>query len=1668
MARRVLSIIASGAFALCLAVTGNFLDEHAAYAQGGEDDYADVAVILEAPNDESTQEYLDLNIVVVNNGSRTAYDVEVVVDVVYPTNSSHFTLSGQGGVIEVPVGSVSLENSKYRLRWSIPELGGLQREEITAELKIRETSSPTFDKRSYVHEVSGKVTTSSFDRNPGNNTSRVWSVPFASPPLTSHRAAQGNYTVAVTVDEPFPSQGDTVNFTITAGKQQLSGSIPIDLQVAIDLTDGLTVSGAPRYVSTHNNGDEASTPPSVSYDNGVFTIGTLKYDDPEINAVTLPVRVASSAVVNEQCLTATLTGNPPPGTGPLDDDISDNVVKACLVESDQKVLLRSGQANLLALYPCVGEATHPCDSSDSVVLAIDVGKAAPNAGYPSGTFQPENVIVQIRDPEGRSGSDWRTGNDVDYTPTGAGILPGIAGKLTIPIGTDGYTQHTFAIDDSAYGGNPGEIELLLASTNFTVLNTDSQLTFGPANLTISPYDIQFEFDKLGTYQADISLGATKSSVPYTSQKTYTFHVGPIAELEVRDGGASSQVAADRNALTVVAVNNGPDDPPGGATVTGLPTGAEVLHISHGSYDDTTGEWNIDRLRVRGYYRSAGESEPTLVLGASAGDTATVSISSAEDYAVCFNTDGSEHSSNRDGVLSESHVRAFCTDGRDFHSTAPLDYIEDNDEVTLIARRGTDELPEGAPAHSERTDDAVVIVEWTVVETVNAYGVTHYEVWRQDDDDAPWERVERKVGINQWLDWRVNPRESYNYRVRAVNLAGVPGPWSRAMELAAISTQQTTPTTSGAPDKPVLTATASGRTEIDLTWEMPTENGSPITSYTIEVADSANGPWSVPDPAPELDRDDTSWTHTGLTGGTTSHYRLRATNMCGNPTPESECHSPWSDTATAQTDAPGTAGAPVNLTAAAEGGNAIVLTWEAPEDDGGSPALYYEVDYSADTDNWSADTASWSRAGRTDDGDTLTFRQDGLSFGETRHYRVRARNNAGWGDWSDSASATTAAGVPGAPALRAEAESSEAIKLTWTAPDDNGSAITGYDLEVSEDGSEDSWSALAALTDQSDLDARTYTHDGLEPGDERHYRVRAKNSEGGGSWSSVASATTEAAAPDKPALTAVANGETQIDLAWTAPEDNGSPINLYELHVSADGSDESWSGLAHPRASDRAYTHSGLQPGDERHYRLRARNSADWSEWSEPVSATTLTGVPEAPTLTASANGATEIRLSWSAPDAHGSEILRYELQVSEDGSAWPTDDNGEPVVTEIPADAVEYIHGELRGGTERNYRIRAVNGNGEGVWSQVRSATTSAAAPDAPADLTATANGETQINLAWTAPADNGSAITGYRIERRVEFGESWDELSGRHRNNTYSDTTVYSGTTYYYRVAAINRAGTGPYSEVEATTIGESALPPDAPALLYLSAVSRNQVTIAWEPPAADGGAPVTGYEYAVGYPCEGDPWALCEETGKEMLVEPDWTATTGTSATIRNLNMDGGYSFWVRAVNAIGKGFDANIPATLRPSTGGQVIVSPTNLTVDEGGRTATYTVRLGTQPAQPVYVIAYAFIDGDALIVDTDNHLPERTSPPFLKLLVPDGWKHPGGEDWSEFARNWRQGISITVSALEDDNAANELVAIHHEVFTVPPEDLGNNPEGWEPDPVYEGLTGAGVKVTVRDDD
>ena len=200
--------------------------------------------------------------------------------------------------------------------------------------------------------------------------------------------------------------------------------------------------------------------------------------------------------------------------------------------------------------------------------------------------------------------------------------------------------------------------------------------------------------------------------------------------------------------------------------------------------------------------------------------------------------------------------------------------------------------------------------------------------------------------------------------------------------------------------------------------------------------------------------------------------------------------------------------------------------------------------------------------------------------------------------------------------------------------------------------------------------------------------------------------TSATFPDPPTrLSATANGQTQIDLAWTAPQsDGGAAITGYRVEVSASGS--TWSDLAADTGStSTSYNHTGLAAGSTRHYRVSAINSVGTSLASTTVSATTdaaTVSAPGAPTgLTATANGQTRIDLSWNAPSSNGgAAITGYKIEVSTDGSSWSD------LASDTGSTSTSYNHTGLTADSKRYYRVSAINSAGTGSASSAANATT--------------------------------------------------------------------------------------------------------------------------------------------------------------------------------------------------------------------------------------------------------------------------------------------------------------------------------------------------------------------------
>ncbi len=424
------------------------------------------------------------------------------------------------------------------------------------------------------------------------------------------------------------------------------------------------------------------------------------------------------------------------------------------------------------------------------------------------------------------------------------------------------------------------------------------------------------------------------------------------------------------------------------------------------------------------------------------------------------------------------------------------------------------------------------------------------------------------------------------------------------------------------------------------------------------------------------------------------------------------------------------------------------------------------------------------------------------------FRARALRGSASSAYSAQVSVRTPNSVPNAPsALASQVISSSQINLGWA---DNSSNETGFQVERRL-GSSGSY-ALVATTGAN---ATSFASTGLAPSSTYYFRVRAVNSVGVSAYTSEVFATTPAAAPAAPgSLAGLAASQTQINLSWA---DNSSNETGFKLERKT-GSSGTYAQVVQTGAGVTSYQNAGLAAGTTYFFRVRATNAAGDSAYSNEVSVATLVTPPSAPSnLVASAVSASQINLSWTDNSGNETAFL-IERKIGSGGTYSQ--------IAQAGAGATSYSNNAgLSPGTNYVYRVRASNSGGSSAYSNEASATTPIPPPIAPSNLVASATSASQVSLSW---ADNSNNETGFNIYRKTGSGGTYARISQVGAGVTsYANAGLVSATTYFYRVRAVNSAGSSAYSnEASATT---SVIRPASPTNLTFSR-SAGQVVLSWQ----------------------------------------------------------------------------------------------------------------------------------------------------------------------------------------------------------------------------------------------
>jgi len=592
---------------------------------------------------------------------------------------------------------------------------------------------------------------------------------------------------------------------------------------------------------------------------------------------------------------------------------------------------------------------------------------------------------------------------------------------------------------------------------------------------------------------------------------------------------------------------------------------------------------------------------------------------------------------------------------------------------------------------------------------------------------------------------VSPITTYYYRLRATSNTG-PSVNSNVITVLTV------------PAVPVATAATNiAETSFTANWNSVTG----ASAYRLDVSSSSDFSTILTE-YDDLSVTGTSRSITGLSGGSTYYYRVRAHNASGssaNSNVVSLLLPPQ---------------APVANAATGIGPNAFEINWSLVPG-----ATGYVLDLSTESD-FSSFVLGYNNVSTSTftgiDGNIVVYND--ILPGVTYYYRLRAVNSAGQSANSNVVSVLTA------PAAPLATVGTNVTNSSFTANWNSVPGASAYHLDVS---TSNSFSTILTEYDNLSVTGTSTSITGLSAGATYYYRVRASNVSGSSDNSNVVSLLLLPQAPVANAATDV--GPNVFEINWSlVPGATG-----YVLDLSTENDFSSFVPGGYEDVSTSNFTgidgnivvYNNISSATTYYYRLRAVNGAGQSANSNVVSVLT---VPVAPIATeATSITGSSFMANWnSVPGAED-----YLVEVSNSSTFTNLH-----ITLAVPGLSAE-VTGVGPPGAIFYYRVRARNASGSSsANSNVVSVGTLVPAPVAYAATNISSN-------SFTANWQPATGSTGYAIDasEEIDFSSFLEGFEDRifplSVNSTPVSSNISPNTTYYYRLRATSDTGPSVNSNV-------------------------------------------------------------------------------------------------------------------------------------------------------------------------------------------------------------------------------------------------------------------------------
>lgn len=406
------------------------------------------------------------------------------------------------------------------------------------------------------------------------------------------------------------------------------------------------------------------------------------------------------------------------------------------------------------------------------------------------------------------------------------------------------------------------------------------------------------------------------------------------------------------------------------------------------------------------------------------------------------------------------------------------------------------------------------------------------------------------------------------------------------------------TVRGRPDAPSPPTGVIGSRKVNLSWNVPANNGAPIDYYTVRSSEGRT--IQCPTNACVFD---------GLTNGTDYTFTVTAHNVAGD----------GKESAPSPTYRPDIKPEIPSAPTAKFGDKQITLTWMPPKNEG-TPISMYTVQISPAPASGPL-TQQVPAAGTGQQSYTWT----GLTNGTAYTFRIKATNESGTTDLGPASAPEIPAGVPLNLTAPTTQWGDRYVNVSWTAPNRNGADVTAYEIQVQSGGSVVQTIPVADATNPS------WKVTGLSNGTAYQFRFRAQNKAGWSDFSPLSAPTTPAAPPNQVASVQTTPGDRIATVAFTDPANNGAAITSYRYTVNG--------GAPTTLAANKQI--GGLTNGTNYSITVQACNVAGCGSPS-PSASVNPYGAPGTPGISASVSGTT-ITWNWNVPNTNGRPLAYFNI-----------------------------------------------------------------------------------------------------------------------------------------------------------------------------------------------------------------------------------------------------------------------------------------------------------------------------------------------------------------------------------------------------------------------------------------